>query len=127
MLLAIGFTSIQATASAKSITTTELAGDSITLDHLVGMDKKKFKGKTIAEFLDSPEATGYSDITFRQNEEGLLQGIKLKYTDKLYLTVYVDNFRHTNPSAYESTWNLEQLKKETIGEIRVIYVMYQDY
>lgn len=99
-------------------------GDSVTLEELVAMNKKQFKGKTIAEFLASEEAKGFTDVAFRHTEEGLLQGVKIRYSDKLFLNVYVDEFKSLVPFNPDHSWSMDALKQEKIGEIRVVYVMH---
>ncbi|AHM58935.1 hypothetical protein D770_03340 [Flammeovirgaceae bacterium 311] len=117
--------SVPAVAYKPIISAAERIGnDSITLDYLVGMDKKQFKGKTIAELLASEEAKGYTDLSFRYTPEGVLQGLKIKYSNQLFLTVYVTEFKHLKPHSLKRQWDLEALKKEAIDEIRVLYVMY---
>jgi hypothetical protein len=120
--IGIGF---QAVANMPVVHTPPAIGnDSITLDYLVGMDKKKFKGKTIAELLASEEAKGFTDLSFRYTPEGVLQGLKIKYSDQLFLNVYVADFKYLKPKNAKKQWDLEALKKESIDEIRVLYVMY---
>lgn len=114
-----------APASAALSTYTLPTGDSITLEYLVAMDKKKFKNKPVAEFLSSKEAAGWLELAFRHNEEGLLQGLKIKYSDSLYLNVYVEDFKHLPPFNPDKSWDMEALKKESIAEIRVVYVMHE--
>lgn len=99
--------------------------DTITLDHLVGMDKKQFKGKTLAEFLKSPEAKGHQEISYRLHEDGSLQALKVKYTDKLYLNIYLREFNFVKPQSVDQKPDLEKLKNEIIDEMRVVYVLQQ--
>ena len=98
--------------------------DSVTLESLVAMDKKKFKGKSINEFLNSEEAKGYSELTFKHTPDGTLQGIKVKYSEKLFLNIYVNDFKHLAPYNPNRSWSMDALKQEAVDEIRVVYVMH---
>ena len=100
--------------------------DSVTLDQLVAMDKKKFKGKTVAEFLNSQEAKGYTDVSFKQ-ENNALKALRIKYSNNLYLNVYLKDFNQKAKKNGEHSWDLEKIKKESIDEIRVVYVLVQEY
>ena len=124
LLFAVGSVAQASTLAIASHHEVLTRGDSITLDYLVGMDKKKFKGKAIQDFLASEEARGFTDVTFRYTPEGVLQGLKVKYSDNLYLNLYVTDFKYVKPKSTAKKWDLEALKKEAINEIRVLYVMY---
>ena len=129
LLLFFGYTAVQAGEPVHEASVRLLLAerDSVTLDQLVAIDKKKFKGKTVAEFLGSPEAKGYQQIDHKLNEDGSLQALKVKYSNKLYLNLYLKDAKtKAKKSAYPAL-NQEQLKQEIIDEIRVVYVLYQEY
>lgn len=129
LLLLFGYTAVQAGEPSQEEAAMLMAAerDSVTLDQLVAMDKKKFKGKTVAEFLNSPEAKGYQQINHKLNEDGSLQALKVKYSNKLYLNLYLKDAKTIAPKSADQALNQEQLKQEIIDEIRVVYVLYQEY
>lgn len=127
LLASASLFALASTAEQEQAKTIEVEGDSISLDYLVGMDKKKFKGKSVKEFLNSAEAKGYQDVSLRYTPEGVLGGLKVKYTNKLYLNVYLDESGLANLSTKNDKIDLTLLEKVLVEEIRVVYVMYQEY
>ncbi len=119
--LALGTNAMNLSAIAQA---PALINDSINLDHLMAMDKAKFKGKTVSEFISSEEAKGYSEINYQTTEAGSLEAIRFKYTDNLYLQVNLKAILAPERSAKENAWKLEALKEEVISEIGVIFVMH---
>lgn len=125
MLLLGTYGLVAAGEPQKNVYTEVAAADTITLDHLVGMDKKQFKGQTLEAFLKSPEAKGHQEVTYRLNEDGSLQALKVKYTEKLFLNIYLKGFQFEKPESAAQKPDLEKLKHEIIEEMRVVFVLQQ--
>lgn len=99
--------------------------DSITLDALLGMDKQKFKGKTVAEFLASQEAKGYTKVQHRTDNEQGREGVRIKYSSNLYLHIRLVPDASLQQLAINEVWKQKQVGEAIIEEIGVIYVMHE--
>jgi hypothetical protein len=95
--------------------------DSTILDSLLSIDKSRFIGNAVDSFLNNKTIPKYQEYIFVDGKPGMLTGLNLKYSDNIFVELEVTQFKHMNPFDVNRKWRLDELRKEKISEIRIIY------
>lgn len=96
-------------------------GDSILLQKLKNLDKKKFVKKSVGTFLKDPLIAKYSSHLFSDEPPGRLQYMTIIFTKNLYIQVYVSDYKYVERFNINRNWNFEKFKKEKVRELRLYY------
>jgi hypothetical protein len=95
--------------------------DSALYNKLQQMDFNKYIGSvTVGNFLKDI-GLNYKDSTLGFAPPSYLRYILFAYSDKLWIELQVNEFRHMSSWNPEHKWDTENFKKEKIGAIRFKY------
>jgi hypothetical protein len=100
--------------------TMPIVQDSI-LQKLKAIGLKEYIGKPIDSLLANKSANEFKEYIYVDSKPGLLTSLLLKFSDSLYVEIFFDKFRYIKPFDTDKKWDFEHVKKEAIGDIKVLY------
>jgi hypothetical protein len=81
-----------------------------------------------SKYLDSPihsliviaPINSYSEYSYITNQPSVLSGLKLKFSDEVFLEVYVGTLAYQKNYNSQANWNFDLLLGEKISKVRVM-------
>ena len=108
-------------AQNKSSASTGTTKDSVINNTIFQMDFGQYvEKKTIQEFL-TDIGYNYSEHLYSTSRPHYLQFIYFVFSDNLWLEIEPKTFEHSSIYSIKHKWDIEKLKKEKVGEIRLYY------
>jgi len=109
-------------AQNKSITSKgSVVNDSIVYNRISQMDFSNYiEKKSIGDFL-TDIGYSYSEHLYSTARPHYLQFIFFVFSDSLWLEIEPSTFEHTSIYNLKHKWDVEKLKKEKAGDIRLYY------
>lgn len=130
LLLSINFqncsgnnTSIKTENEVANVDTNQsmsIIQDSMLLK-LKAIKLKEYIGKPIDSLLAHKLANEYKEYIYVDSKPGLLTSLLLKYSDHLYIEIFFKKFRFIKPFNVDKKWSFEDVKKEIIADIKLLY------
>lgn len=100
--------------------------DRILIDRLLALSRDDFKGKPVQELMSSPEAAGFSEVSFRYTPSGAVDYLMLQYSPKVFLSVYAGDSTSQVLKMENSQATLQKFKEAAISKIGVRVIMLQE-
>ncbi len=94
--------------------------DSVLMINLLSVPMEKFIGGSIEKFISDSTIKAYSDFIFVDQKPGELSFISFKYTDDIFIDIYIDDFKYLNQFNEQRRWDFELVKRERIDRIKIL-------
>ncbi|EMR01877.1 hypothetical protein [Cesiribacter andamanensis] len=100
--------------------------DRVLIDRLLALGRVSHTGTPVADFLNTEEVQGYSDMMLRYTPSGAIDYLMVQYSPKVFLSIYAeDSDRIAQPAAHPEA-ALEAFRKLPISKIGVRFIMLQE-
>ena len=103
---------------SKSTTKASLiTQDSILLEKLRQVDKKKYIGLSVDSFMKDDVISQFKSYKFIDEPPSYLSYLLLRYSKTIHLEILVHDYKYVEPFSSKRKWNLSDYKKEKIAII----------
>jgi hypothetical protein len=105
----------------RTISTNSETNDSVVLNQLKGIDKKKFIDRPVDRFLKHPVFSKYTSYHFMDEPLGVLSHLQIMYSSRVWVDIVVYEYKFTQQDMGSRRWKLDDYKKEKISRIDLVY------
>lgn len=98
-----------------------VVNDSIVYNKIYKMDFSKYTDKKSIDKFLTDIGYSYARYSYSTSRPHYLQFIFFVFSDSLWLEIEPFNFQHTSMYDLKEKWDIEKLRKEKAGDIRLFY------
>jgi len=111
---------IMASFHFSAVAFSQSANSDSVLNAVKNFNYSIFLDKSINDLITVDPVSRYLQYNFLTSQASTLIGIRFKYSDGIYLEIYVNPIKYQNSSNDSGNWDFELMKKEKVFKMRIM-------